>query len=124
MHTFDSSSIVTTKCLMLMGMKNGETSLFVDSSTFNNSHTVPHGFVRISIGSKTIKNTDDLNPTDDELLAAVLGSPARRVLTRAELLGPRTGWRDGHLSSTHGFCPPDPGASQTALSMTPGSFYN
>src|SRR5438046_4379194 len=62
---------------------------------------------------RSVKSTDELNPTDDELLAVALGSPARQVLTRAELLSPRTGWRDGHLSSYHGFCPPDPGASPT-----------
>src|SRR3981189_989000 len=51
---------------------------------------------------KNLKTTDDLNPTDDELLALALGSPARRILTRAERLGPKTGWRDGHLSRYYG----------------------
>ena len=71
--------------------------------------------------TKFLKNTDDLNPTNDEVLAMALGSPARRVLTRAELVGPKNGWRDGHLSSYFGFCPPDPGLSPTALAMSPGT---
>jgi hypothetical protein len=70
-----------------------------------------------------LKDADVLNPTDDEVLSAAfsgLGVPTRAVLTRAELMGPRTGWRDGHLSSLHGFCPPDPSASPIALAQSPG----
>lgn len=71
----------------------------------------------------SLKNADILNPTDEEVLSAAisgLGVPARAVLTRAELMGPRTGWRDGHLSSLHGFCPPDPSASPVVLAQSPG----
>ena len=60
------------------------------------------------------------NPTDEEVLAAALGAPARRVLMRAEMSGPNTGWRDGHLSVAHGFCPPDPSASPAALDASSG----
>lgn len=42
-----------------------------------------------------LKNADNLNPTDDDILAAALGAPGRRVLVRAEEIGPRTGWKDG-----------------------------
>jgi hypothetical protein len=68
-----------------------------------------------------LSNADSLNPTDDEVLATALGAPARAVLLRAELTGPRTGWRDGHLSTEHGFCPPDPEASPRALAQSPGN---
>jgi hypothetical protein len=60
------------------------------------------------------------NPTDEEVLAAALGAPARRVLMRAQMSGPNTGWRDGHLSVVHGFCPPDPSASPAALDASSG----
>lgn len=49
-----------------------------------------------------LKNADNLQPEDDVLLAFALGAPARRILTRAEEIGPRTGWKDGYLSSAHG----------------------
>ena len=61
-----------------------------------------------------------LTPTDEEVLAAALGAPARRVLMMAQMSGPNTGWRDGHLSVAHGFCPPDPSASPSALEASPG----
>jgi len=48
-----------------------------------------------------LKNADNLNPTDDDLLAVALGAPGRRVLMRAEEIGPRTGWKDGYV-----FIPP------------------
>jgi len=67
-----------------------------------------------------LSNADSLNPTDNEVLATALGAPARAVLLRAELTGPRTGWRDGHLSTEDGFCPPDPDASPRALAQSPG----
>jgi hypothetical protein len=73
-----------------------------------------------------LENVDDLNPTDEEVLSAVfdgLGAPTRAILARAELTGPRTGWRDGHLSSSHGFCPPDPSASANALAQSPGFLF-
>ena len=68
-----------------------------------------------------LTDADLLNPADHDVLAAALGAPARAVLLRAELTGPRTGWRDGHLSTEHGFCPPDPEASPRALAQSPGS---
>jgi hypothetical protein len=71
-----------------------------------------------------LTNADELNPTDNEVLAAALGAPARAVLLRAELTGPRTGWRDGHLSTEHGFCPPDPNASPRALNYSSGNANN
>lgn len=58
-----------------------------------------------------LANADGLNPTDFDVLASALGAPARQVLRRAEELGPRTGWRDGYLTSSHGFCPPDASAA-------------
>jgi hypothetical protein len=57
---------------------------------------------------------------EDEILEKALGAPTRRVLERAEALGPKTGWKDGHLSASHGFCPPDPTSSPLALSKSPG----
>jgi len=69
-----------------------------------------------------LKDADGLNPTDGEVLATALGAPARTVVMRAELTGPWTGWRDGHLSSEYGFCPPDPDASPFALAQSPGIF--
>ncbi|KAF2475924.1 uncharacterized protein BDR25DRAFT_253566, partial [Lindgomyces ingoldianus] len=50
-----------------------------------------------------LKNADNLQPEDVDLLAVALGAPARRVLMRAEEVGPRTGWKDGYLSSAFGF---------------------
>ncbi|ETN42751.1 uncharacterized protein HMPREF1541_01909 [Cyphellophora europaea CBS 101466] len=69
-------------------------------------------------------NADGLNPADTDVLATALGAPARQVLRRAEELGPRTGWRDGYLSSTHGFCPPDPSAAPVALAMSAGRVWS
>src|SRR5579859_5644110 len=60
-------------------------------------------------------------PTDDEIVGKALGAPARRVLQRAETLGPKTGWKDGHLSGAYGFSPPDPSSSPTALYLSPGN---
>lgn len=74
--------------------------------------------------TKGMKNADSLNPTDDDVLAAALGAPARRVLMRAEEIGPRTGWKDGYLSSTHGYTPPDPSASPVALRASPGRVWS
>ena len=74
--------------------------------------------------SRGLKNADFLCPTDDEVLAAALGAPARRVLMRAETLGPRTGYRDGYLTSKWGFCPPDPSASPAALAACPGRVWS
>ncbi|OAL18779.1 hypothetical protein AYO20_11699 [Fonsecaea nubica] len=71
-----------------------------------------------------LANADHLNPPDLDVLASALGAPARQVLRRAQELGPRTGWRDGYLTSTHGFCPPDPSAAPAALSMSPGRIWS
>ncbi|KAF2703230.1 hypothetical protein K504DRAFT_508145 [Pleomassaria siparia CBS 279.74] len=71
-----------------------------------------------------LKNADNLNPTDDDLLAAALGAPARRVLMRAEEIGPRTGWKDGYLSSSYGFLPPDPSDSPVALRASSGRIWS
>ncbi|KAH7397490.1 hypothetical protein BKA64DRAFT_752995 [Cadophora sp. MPI-SDFR-AT-0126] len=74
--------------------------------------------------TKGLKNADGLNPVDTDVLAMALGAPARRVLTRAMELGPRTGWKDGYLSSQWGFCPPDPSAAPVALSLSPGRVWS
>ena len=49
--------------------------------------------------TKGMANADSLNPPEVDILALALGAPARRVLERADLLGPLTGWRDGFLST-------------------------
>lgn len=74
--------------------------------------------------TKGLKNADSLPPTDDDVLAAALGAPARRVLMRADEIGPKTGWKDGYLSSTHGFVPPDPSDSPVALRASPGRVWS
>ncbi|KAF2261865.1 hypothetical protein CC78DRAFT_499454 [Lojkania enalia] len=71
-----------------------------------------------------LKNADVLNPEDDDVLAVALGAPARRVLMRAEEIGPRTGWKDGYLSSAYGFLPPDPSDSPVALRASPGRIWS
>ncbi|KAJ9602132.1 hypothetical protein H2200_013252 [Cladophialophora chaetospira] len=71
-----------------------------------------------------LANADHLNPPDLDVLASALGAPARQVLNRAQELGPRTGWRDGYLSGTYGFCPPDPSAAPAALAMSPGRIWS
>jgi hypothetical protein len=74
--------------------------------------------------TKHMANADSLNPPELDILAVALGAPARRVLERAETLGPLTGWRDGWLSSKHGFCPPDPNAAPAALALSPGRVWS
>ena len=74
--------------------------------------------------TKGLKNADNLNPRDTDVLAAALGAPARQVLMRAEEVGPRTGWKDGYLSVGHGFCPPDPSASPIALALSAGRVWS
>ncbi|KAF2837286.1 hypothetical protein M501DRAFT_1018193 [Patellaria atrata CBS 101060] len=74
--------------------------------------------------TKGMKNADSLPPEDDAVLAVALGAPARRVLMRAEEIGPRTGWKDGYLSATHGFCAPDPSDSPVALRASPGRVWS
>ncbi|KAF8471890.1 hypothetical protein BDZ91DRAFT_716758 [Kalaharituber pfeilii] len=71
-----------------------------------------------------LKNADSLVPSAEDVLAAALGAPARRVLMRAEALGPSTGYRDGFLTSKWGFCPPDPSASPIALAACPGRVWS
>ncbi|PVH94808.1 hypothetical protein DM02DRAFT_675942 [Periconia macrospinosa] len=74
--------------------------------------------------TNNLKNADGLLPSDDDLLSIALGAPARRVLMRAEEIGPRTGWKDGYLSSGHGFLPPDPSDSPVALRASPGRVWS
>jgi hypothetical protein len=74
--------------------------------------------------TKPMTNADSLNPPETDVLAMALGAPARRVLQRADALGPRTGWRDGYLSTRHGFCPPDPSAAPIALAASPGRVWS
>lgn len=72
---------------------------------------------------KGVKSLDTLNVADTDLLAVALGAPARQVLLRAEEIGPKTGWRDGYLSSEHGFCPPDYDEAPGALRNSPGRVW-
>ncbi|CCA74881.1 related to nitric-oxide synthase, salivary gland [Serendipita indica DSM 11827] len=74
--------------------------------------------------TKNMANADSLNPSEADILAVALGAPARRVLERADALGPVTGWRDGWLSTKHGFCPPDPNAAPAALALSPGRVWS
>jgi hypothetical protein len=74
--------------------------------------------------TKGVKSLDSLNTSDQDLLAIALGAPARQVLLRAEEIGPRTGWRDGYLSTEHGFCPPDNDAAAGALARSPGRVWS
>jgi hypothetical protein len=74
--------------------------------------------------TKGLKNADSLNPVDTDVLALALGAPARAVLTRAAEVGPKTGWKDGYLSASHGFCAPDPNASPIALAQSPGRVWS
>ncbi|KAJ6566665.1 hypothetical protein B0H19DRAFT_1138343 [Mycena capillaripes] len=71
-----------------------------------------------------LSNADSLNPSEVDVLAFALGAPARRVLDRADKIGPLTGWRDGFLSTNAGFCPPDPNAAPAALGRTPGRVWS
>lgn len=73
---------------------------------------------------KMLANADSLNPSEADILAVALGAPARRVLERADAIGPLTGWRDGWLSTKHGFCPPDPNAAPAALALSPGRVWS
>ncbi|KAK4228683.1 alpha subunit of putative sulfite reductase [Podospora fimiseda] len=71
-----------------------------------------------------MKNIDELNVAEQDLLAVALGAPARQVMIRAEEIGPRTGWKDGYLSVEHGFCPPDYNESPGALANSPGRIWS
>jgi hypothetical protein len=73
---------------------------------------------------KGLKNADILQPEDEDLLAFALGAPARRVLSRTEELGPKTGWKDGYLSLAYGFLRPDPSESPVALRASPGRVWS
>lgn len=74
--------------------------------------------------SKGVKSLDSLNASEQDLLAAALGAPARQIIIRAEEVGPRTGWRDGYLSTEYGFCPPDADAAAGALARSPGRVWS
>ncbi|KAH9213060.1 hypothetical protein DL95DRAFT_367474 [Leptodontidium sp. 2 PMI_412] len=74
--------------------------------------------------TKGVKSLDSLNATEQDLLAVALGAPARQVLLRAEEVGPRTGWRDGYLSSEYGFTPPDADEAAGALARSPGRVWS
>lgn len=67
---------------------------------------------------------DAINANEQDILAVALGAPARQVMIRAEEIGPRTGWRDGYLSTGHGFCPPDYDEAAGALARSPGRIWS
>lgn len=71
-----------------------------------------------------VKSLDTLNVNEQDLLAVALGAPARQVLLRAEEVGPRTGWRDGYLSTEYGFVPPDADEAAGALARSPGRVWS
>lgn len=71
-----------------------------------------------------LKSLDALNVAEHDLLAVALGAPARQVILRAEEIGPRTGWRDGYLSTEHGFCAPDADEAVGALAKSPGRVWS
>jgi Indoleamine 2,3-dioxygenase len=71
-----------------------------------------------------VKSLDKLNSSEIDLLALALGAPARQVLLRAEEVGPRTGWRDGYLSTEYGFVPPDSDEAAGALAKSPGRVWS
>ncbi|KAK1996895.1 cytochrome b5-like Heme/Steroid binding domain-containing protein [Colletotrichum falcatum] len=74
--------------------------------------------------AKSQAEMDAFNADEQDLLAVALGAPARQVMLRAEAIGPRTGWRDGYLSTEHGFCPPDYDAAAAALARSPGRVWS
>lgn len=71
-----------------------------------------------------VTDVDSLVATDEDLLATALGAPARQVMIRAEAIGPRTGWKDGYLSSEYGFCAPDSNEAAGALAACPGRVWS
>lgn len=71
-----------------------------------------------------VKNVDSLVASDTDLLAVALGAPARQVILRAESIGPRTGWKDGYLSTAYGFCPPDSNEAAGVLAASPGRVWS
>ncbi|KFY18009.1 hypothetical protein V492_00213 [Pseudogymnoascus sp. VKM F-4246] len=82
------------------------------------------GTLQIDHNTQSVTAGDTGLSSDSEVLAAALGAPARRVLLRAEEVGPSSGWKDGHLSAKYGFLPPDPSASPIALGLTPGRVWS
>ncbi|WYZ41786.1 hypothetical protein EsH8_V_000681 [Colletotrichum jinshuiense] len=73
---------------------------------------------------KSQAELDAFNVSEQDLLAVALGAPARQVMLRAEEIGPQTGWRDGYLSTEHGFCPPDYDEAAGALARSPGRVWS
>ncbi|GKT60625.1 NADPH-ferrihemoprotein reductase [Colletotrichum tofieldiae] len=73
---------------------------------------------------KSQAEMDAFNVNEQDLLAVALGAPARQVMLRAEEIGPQTGWRDGYLSTEHGFCPPDYDEAAGALARSPGRVWS
>ncbi|KAL0942299.1 NADPH-ferrihemoprotein reductase (cytochrome b5-like Heme/Steroid binding domain-containing protein) [Colletotrichum truncatum] len=67
---------------------------------------------------------DAFNVNEQDLLAVALGAPARQVMLRAEEIGSQTGWKDGYLSTEHGFCPPDYDEAAGALARSPGRVWS
>ncbi|KAM4057360.1 cytochrome b5-like heme/steroid binding domain-containing protein [Hirsutella rhossiliensis] len=74
--------------------------------------------------TKSQAELDALNGKEQDVLAVALGAPARQVMLRAEEIGPRTGWRDGYLSTEHGFCPPDYDEAAGALARSAGRIWS
>ncbi|KAM0324395.1 hypothetical protein ACHAQA_008177 [Verticillium albo-atrum] len=73
---------------------------------------------------KSQAELDAFNVNEQDLLAVALGAPARQVMLRAEEIGPLTGWRDGYLSTEHGFCPPNYEESPGSLARSPGRVWS
>jgi hypothetical protein len=71
-----------------------------------------------------VKNVDTLTADDKDILPVALGAPARQVMLRAEGIGPRTGWKDGYLTSEFGFCPPDTNEATGVLANSPGRIWS
>jgi len=88
------------------------------------SNVPPMQSIKDMQNAKGLKSLDSLNVNEQDLLAVALGAPARQVLLRAEEVGPRTGWRDGYLSTEYGFCPPDADAAAGALARSPGRVWS
>ncbi|KAK2025274.1 cytochrome b5-like Heme/Steroid binding domain-containing protein [Colletotrichum zoysiae] len=74
--------------------------------------------------AKSQSELDAFNANEQDLLAVALGAPARQVMLRAEEVGPQSGWRDGYLSTEHGFCPPDYDVAAGALARSPGRVWS
>ncbi|KAJ1324943.1 indoleamine 2,3-dioxygenase [Microdochium nivale] len=70
------------------------------------------------------QNIDTIPAADLDLLAVALGAPARQVILRAQEIGPRTGWKDGFLTTEYGFVPPDMNVHVAALARSPGRIWS